>query len=129
LAICRGRASRSRNEGELDTKSREHDIVVSGIPMKNVTVTLDDTIANRADAEAASQGKSLSKFVSELIERAVGPDIGRGSTTDLEAMEKFLSGPGIPATSDCDRLPNRQELYDERINELVRRYERSNLRD
>lgn len=98
--------------------------------MKNVTVTLDDTIARRADAEAASQGKSLSKFVSELIERAIGrEDLGQDSMTDLEAMKKFLSGPGIPATTDRDRLPNRQELYDERINELVRRYERSNLRD
>ena len=93
--------------------------------MKNVTVTLDDAIASRADAEAANRGKSLSGFVSELIER----EIGREEMTDLEAMEKFLSGPGIPATADAQRLPNRQELYDERIDELVRRYERSNLRD
>jgi hypothetical protein len=93
--------------------------------MKNVTITLDDTIATRADAEAASRGKSLSGFVSELIER----EIGRKKMTDIEAMEKFLSGPGIPATTDPNRLPNRQELYNERIDELVRRYERSNLRD
>jgi predicted HicB family RNase H-like nuclease len=44
--------------------------------MKTVTVTLDDTIANRADAEATRQGKSLSKFVSELIEHAVRQDNG-----------------------------------------------------
>jgi hypothetical protein len=93
--------------------------------MKNVTITLDDAIAIRADAEAASRGKSVSEFVSELIER----EVGRKEMTDLEAMEKFLSRPGIPATADPNRLPNRQELYDERIDELVRRYERSNLRD
>ena len=93
--------------------------------MKNVIITLDDAVAIRADAEAASRGKSVSEFVSELIER----EVGRKEMTDLEAMEKFLSGPGIPATADPNRLPNRQELYDERIDELVRRYERSNLLD
>jgi len=93
--------------------------------MKNVTITLDDAIATRARLEAASRGKSLSKFVRELIER----EIGRKEMTDLEMMEKFLSGPGIPATTDFNRLPNRHELYDERIDEPVRRYERSNLRD
>jgi hypothetical protein len=95
------------------------------LPMKNVTITLDDAVASRADVEAANRGKSLSGFVSELIKR----EIGWKEMTDIEAMEKFLSGPGIPATADSHRLPNRQELYDERIDELVRRYERSNLRD
>jgi ribbon-helix-helix CopG family protein len=93
--------------------------------MKNVTITLDDAMATRARVEAASRGKSLSKFVRELIER----EIGRDEKTDLEAMEKFLSGPAIPGAQGEERLPTRQELYDERIDELVHRYERSNLRD
>jgi len=93
--------------------------------MKNVTITLDDAIAVRADAEAASRGKSVSEFVSELIER----EIGRKEMTDLEAIRDFLSGPGIPATGTPERLPTRQDIYDERIDELVRRYERSNLLD
>jgi hypothetical protein len=93
--------------------------------MKNVTITLDDAIAVRADAEAASRGKSVSEFVSELIER----EIGRKEMTDLEAIRDFLSGPGIPAAGTPERLPTRQDIYDERIDELVRRYERSNLLD
>jgi hypothetical protein len=99
--------------------------------MKSVTITLDDTIASRADAEAANRGKSLSGFVSELIEREVERKVKveRKEMTDLEAMQDFLSGPGIPATGTPERLPSRQEIYDERIDELVRRYERSNLLD
>ena len=93
--------------------------------MKNVTITLDDAIAIRADAEAASRGKSVSEFVSELIER----EVGRKEMTDLEAMEKFLSGPDLAVFGGEGRLPTRQEIYDERIDELVRRYEHSNLRN
>ena len=93
--------------------------------MKNVTITLDDAIAIRADAEAASRGKSVSEFVSELIER----EVGRKEMTDLEAMEKFLSGPDLAAFGGEGRLPTRQEIYGERIDELVRRYEHSNLRN
>jgi len=93
--------------------------------MKNVIITLDDAVAIRADAEAASRGKSVSEFVSELIER----EVGRKEMTDLEAIRDFLSGPGIPATGTPERLPTRQDIYDERIDELVRRYERSNLLD
>ena len=93
--------------------------------MKNLTITLDDAIASRAAAEAAHRGKSLSGFVNELIER----EIGHKKMTDVEAMERFLSRPGIPATADPSRLPDRHKLYDERIDELVRRYERSSPRD
>jgi hypothetical protein len=103
--------------------------------MKNVTITLDDAIAIRADAEAASRGKSVSEFLSDLIEREIGrneSEVGRKKMSGLEAIEAFLSGPGIPATPGVpvpDRLPNRQEIYDERLDELVRRHERSNLLD
>jgi hypothetical protein len=93
--------------------------------MKNVTITLDDVVATRARVEAASRGKSLSKFVRELIER----EIGHKEMTDLEAMEKFLSGPDLATLGGEARLPTRQEIYDERIDELVRRYEHSNLRN
>src|SRR5258708_11117310 len=99
--------------------------MISFYEMKHVTITLDDAIATRADAEAASRGKSISEFISELIER----EIERQGMTDLEAIRDFLSGPGIPATGTAERLPTRQESYDERIDELVRRYERSNLPD
>lgn len=96
--------------------------------MKAVTITLDDAIANRVNAEAASRGKSVSEFVSELIEREIERKDQPKGMTDLEAIQDFLSGPGIPAAG-MERLPTRQEIYDERIDELVRRYEHSNLLD
>jgi hypothetical protein len=100
--------------------------------MKKVTVTLDDAVAIRADAEAASRGKSVSEFVRELVEREVGREAGREEGSSLKVMQGFLSQPGIPAPPGApapERLPNRQETYDERIDELVRRYEHSNLLD
>jgi predicted transcriptional regulator len=99
--------------------------------MKNVTITLDDEIATRVDAEAASRGKSVSKFVSELIEREIGPkdEITRKEMTGLEAIQEFLSGPDLASFGDKGRPATRQNINDERIDELVRRYERSNLRN
>jgi Family of unknown function (DUF6364) len=91
--------------------------------MKKVTITLDDSIAARARVEAASRGRSLSKFVRELIER----EIGRDEKTGPQAIEEFLKGPGYPGISRNWR--GREELYAERENELVRRDEHSNLHD
>jgi hypothetical protein len=63
--------------------------------MKNVTITLDDATATRARVEAATRGKSLSKFVGELIEREIGREIGTG----LAVLESFFEGPGYPGIS------------------------------
>jgi hypothetical protein len=95
--------------------------------MKNVTITLDDAIATRAEAEAARRGKNPSEFVKELIEREIGRCIERGDKTDLEVMEEFLKGPGYPGISKNWR--GREELYDQRLDELERRRERNNLRN
>jgi hypothetical protein len=76
--------------------------------MKNVTITLEDAIATRARVEAASRGKSLSKFVRELIEREVGP----GPKSDLDVLAEFLKGPGYPGISANWR--GREDLYAER---------------
>jgi hypothetical protein len=93
--------------------------------MKKVTITLDDAIARRARIEAKSRRTSLSKFVRDLIEREIEGEKKSG----LEAMEEFLSGPAVSTTAGENRLPTRREIYDERIDELVRRYERANLRN
>ena len=85
--------------------------------MKNVTITLDDVVVTRARIEAASRGKSLSKFVRELIER----EIGRNAKSDLDVIREFTRGPGYPAISRNWR--GREELYAEREDELLRRYE------
>src|SRR4051812_12563724 len=90
--------------------------------MKNVTITLDETVASQARVAAATQGKSLSRFISELVERAVAGQ----PKAQLEILEKFFSGPGVPGISK--NWCGREELYAEREDELLRRYERNRLR-
>jgi hypothetical protein len=90
--------------------------------MKNLTIVLDEAIATRAEAEAASRNKSLSEFVQELIEHEIGHAVESGGKTDLEVMREFLKGPGHPGISRNWR----QELYDERLDELERRRQRNN---
>jgi hypothetical protein len=67
--------------------------------MKDITVALDDAIAARAEAKAASRGESLSEFVQKLIEREIGRAIECDGKTDLEVMREFLRGPGYPGIS------------------------------
>jgi hypothetical protein len=90
--------------------------------MKNVTITLDDVLAVRARVEAAGRGKSLSKFVGELIER----EIGRDERNSLETIEEFFRGPGYPGISKNWR--GREELYAERENKLLRGHQPADLR-
>ncbi len=90
--------------------------VLRAKPMKSVTITLDDVIATRACVEAASRGKSLSKFVRELIER----EIGRDAKSDLDAIREFTGGPGYPGISRNWR--GQEALYAEREDELLHRY-------
>lgn len=75
--------------------------------MKNVTITLDDELVSRARVEAAKQGKSLSRFVSELVETRVGRE-----KTQLEALQAFLAGPLMNLTDENGNAPSRDEIYD-----------------
>jgi hypothetical protein len=93
--------------------------------MKNVTITLDEKVAAQVRVRAAVQGKSVSKFISDLLER----EIGRVGKTQLETIEEFLNGPRWPLSDENGRLPSREEIYGERADELFRRYERSHSRD
>ncbi len=86
--------------------------------MKNVTVTMDEAILRRARIAAASEGKSLSRFIAETVEQRIGR-----SMTQKEAVDRFLSGPDW--RSDGSRLPSRDEIYGERL----RRHERASLRE
>ena len=85
--------------------------------MKNVTVTLDEDLAAWARVEAARQGKSLSRYLSDVLKEQRSP---RRKTS--ETLEAFLSGPGWP--SDGGPLPSREDLYEDRF----RRYEHPDLR-
>ncbi len=90
--------------------------------MKNVTITLPDDLALRARVAAAKQDKSLSRFVADLLAercKAEAPD-------KLAPLREFFDGPGWPSSGGP--LPKREEIYAEREDELLRRYERSRLR-
>lgn len=75
--------------------------------MKNVTITLDDVLVSKARIEAARQGKSLSRFVSELVERRVGRTM-----TGKEAMARFLAGPPLHVLDENGNAPSRDELHE-----------------
>jgi hypothetical protein len=90
--------------------------------MKNVTITLPDDLARRARVEAAKQDKSLSRFVADLVEKQCKAE----DSAKLALLRKFFNGPGWPSSGGP--LPKREEIYAEREDELLRRYERSRLR-
>jgi hypothetical protein len=77
--------------------------------MKNVTISMNDEVAEWARVQAAKSGQSLSAWV--------GAELGRlrGGTSDLEAaMVAVLRTPLAPM-SDGGRTFNRDEMYDRPI--------------
>jgi hypothetical protein len=75
--------------------------------MKNVTVTMDEGLLRKARVAAASEGKSLSRFIAETVERRVGRPLSQ-----QEALERFLNGPLMDLTDENGRAPSRDELND-----------------
>jgi predicted transcriptional regulator len=84
--------------------------------MKNVTITMDDGLVRKARVAAAHEGKSLSRFVAEAVERCLG-----GTPAQKEAIKRFLAGPLWE--SDGGPLPTRDEVHAERLH----RHERADL--
>lgn len=76
--------------------------------MKNVTVTMDEALLQRARVAAARDGKSLSRFVAEAVERRVGRAL-----TQREALNQFLSGPPLHLLDENGRAPTRNQIYDD----------------
>jgi hypothetical protein len=79
--------------------------------MKSVTLSLDDDLAGWVRIEAAAQGKTPSRYLTDLLMQRRGKASQRAS--QREALERFLSGPGFPGIA-AD-LPTREELYAERL--------------
>jgi hypothetical protein len=88
--------------------------------MKNVTITLPEDVAQRARVEAAKAGKSLSRWIGELIER----DVPGAAPRQKMTLRDFLTGPGWPGVAHD--LPQRDELYDR---PALRRHEPARLRN
>ncbi|GJE59540.1 hypothetical protein [Methylobacterium trifolii] len=76
--------------------------------MKNVTVTMDEAVLQRARIAAATEGKSLSKYIAETVERRVGRPL-----TQVEALERFLSGPPLHLLDENGNAPTRDQIYDD----------------
>lgn len=91
--------------------------------MKNVTISLDEDTASWARVEAAKAGKSLSRYVGDLLSEKRG----NLPAEPWRILQEFLDGPGVPGIAKD--LPSRDELYAEREDELVRRYQHSGLHD
>ena len=76
--------------------------------MKNVTVTMDEALLQRARVAAARDGKSLSRFVAEAVEHRVGRPM-----TQREALDRFLAGPLMNLTDENGKAPSRDQIYDD----------------
>ncbi len=74
--------------------------------MKNITISLDEHTSAAARVEAAKAGKSVSRWIGDLLRRHVA------ESRDYEAaMRSYLAAPifkSLPGT----RLPSRDELHD-----------------
>lgn len=80
--------------------------------MKNVTVSLDETVLAEARVRAARAGKSLSRYMADLVKAdAVGTRLpGTPATREeqIAALNKLLSGPKWAIMTD-GRMPTSDE--------------------
>ena len=76
-----------------------------GIALKNVTITMDDRVADWARIEAAKRNTSVSRLVGELLAEKMRHDDAYERAM-REALEFKSWG------SSEGRYPGREELYD-----------------
>jgi hypothetical protein len=96
--------------------------------MINVTVSMDEDSARWVRIEAAKAGKSVSRWLGELLaerRRAAADEAwDAGREARLEAGRKFLASPARDLGYH-GRAPTREELYDE----VLRRHERAGVQE
>jgi Family of unknown function (DUF6364) len=75
--------------------------------MKNVTITLDETVARWARIRAAERNTSVSRLVGELLQEKMQEE------RDYQlAMEHFLAQKPQILRKAGTKLPKREELHD-----------------
>ncbi|MGB3834313.1 MAG: hypothetical protein WA975_20900 [Mesorhizobium sp.] len=80
--------------------------------MKNVTISMDDELAQRVRAAAARAGESVLKYMAEAAEARI--EAGEkaaaetGRNRQLEALERIFSGPKWDVTEN-GRMPTAEE--------------------
>ena len=77
------------------------------MPVRNVTITLDEETAAWARVHAAEQDMSLSRFIGEMLRRQM-----RDSREYQEAMQRYLSSKFVVHLEPGERLPTREEIND-----------------
>jgi hypothetical protein len=75
--------------------------------MKNVTITLDNEVAQWVRVYAAERNSSVSRFVGELLAERMRAD--RGYAT---AMRRFLNGTPRRLQAKAAAYPTRDSLHD-----------------
>ena len=75
--------------------------------MKNITITVDEQIAAWLRIYAAKQGKSVSRFVGELLEGHM-----RETQEYSAARRRFLASEPFTFQFVDGRRPTREELHD-----------------
>lgn len=79
--------------------------------MKNVTISMKDEMLSELRVEAAKAGKSVSRFVADLIEASIhksAPAVPMSRNAQMEALERILSGPKWSVMRD-GRMPTAEE--------------------
>jgi hypothetical protein len=75
--------------------------------VKNVTIVLDEKVADWARIEAARRRTSVSRMVGEMLAEKMRQEDAYG-----KAMNEFLSfKPETLRRSAKDKLPSREEIY------------------
>lgn len=79
--------------------------------MKNVTISMKEEVLAELRISAAKAGKSVSRFVADLIEASVQKPVPPAPATrnaQMEALERILSGPKWDIMRD-GRMPTAEE--------------------
>jgi len=80
--------------------------------MKNVTISMDDELAQLTRVAAAKAGQSMSKYLAEAAREKLFADeksvTGHGRNVQLEAIERFLASPPLNVSQD-GRMPKAEE--------------------
>lgn len=78
--------------------------------MKNITISMDDDLAQRARVAAARAGKSVSKYLSEAARQKIDADEAAAGARNLqlEALERILTMPKWDVTEN-GRMPTAEE--------------------
>lgn len=78
--------------------------------MKNVTITLDERTLEWIKEAAAGEGKSLSRYLSDMARRQL-PKAQAYEAARISFMERARAQK-VPLTKPGEKLPTRDEIHD-----------------